>query len=271
MPFVVVVALIAGLADVVGGYLTVLRPLSPRSVDQLTALATGFLLGGAFFDLLPEAMEQEPAAPLYIALGYVILFVTGHLFARHSHGHVHEALGEHSSMNLNALDCHRNTPHPLVGKPHGPEPLISKSASLAALVGLLLHTFFDGAAIAAAFRHSGKLGILVLIAVFLHKLPEGFSLSAIMLAAARGRLLAFWSAVALGLSTVIGALAVLYLKAPSATAVFLSLATGSFLYLGASDMIPVTTAKSRENMFLVILGGTLVYILTVILHDFGLE
>lgn len=268
LALVLVVAVIAGLADVVGGYLTVLRPLSPVSVDRVVAIGAGFLLGGAFFNLLPEAVAREPRAPLYIALGYGVLFVVGHLFARHSHGHEHEEI---LPFNRNALAQHRQTPHPLVGRPHGPEPRISGAGSMAALLGLLLHAFFDGAAIAAAFRGRHELGVVVSLAVFLHKLPEGFSLSAVMLAAARGRLLAFLAAVALAMSTVAGALTVSYAGAPYTTGVFLALATGSFLYIGASDMVPVTTAKSKGNILLVLLGGALVYILIAGLHAVGVE
>ncbi len=115
------------------------------------------------------------------------------------------------------------------------------------------------------------MGLLVFLAVFLHKLPEGFSMSAIMVSAARGRLTAFLAAVSLACSTLAGAIWVITATERSATGMFLALATGSFLYIGASDMIPATASKDRVNILLVILGGALVYLLSGGMHAVGVE
>jgi len=53
--------------------------------------------------------------------------------------------------------------------------------------GLLIHTFFDGIAIASGFLVSPALGWIIFIAVFLHKIPEGFTVSSVMLASGRSR------------------------------------------------------------------------------------
>ncbi len=272
MSYVVAVALAAGGADILGGYIMLRRPLSQRVIDQLLAIAAGFLLGGALFNLLPEAMELEPRAPLYIALGYGALFVIGHLFAHHSHGReLHETHVERLSWKRRELMHHRKSLHPLVGEPHGPEPRITEGASWAALLGLSLHTFLDGAAIGAAFASSRDMGLLVFLAVVLHKLPEGFSVTAIMLAAGRSRLAAFLATLALASATIAGALSGLCMGSPGATGVFLALATGSFLYIGATDLIPVTTAKGKGHIALVFVGAALVYVMTTASHTLGFE
>ena len=66
----------------------------------------------------------------------------------------------------------------------------ARAAGDSALLGLTLHTFFDGVAIASGFLVSGRLGILLFLAVLLHKLPEGVTIASVMVAggarAARG-------------------------------------------------------------------------------------
>ena len=64
---------------------------------------------------------------------------------------------------------------------------VSEAVSVAALVGLLLHTFVDGVAVASGLDVGGAVGALVFIAVILHKVPEGLAISSLFLAAGQGR------------------------------------------------------------------------------------
>ena len=143
-----------------------------------------------------------------------------------------------------------------------PEAPISNAASLAALAGLLIHTFFDGVAIAAGFELRESVGILMFLAVLLHKIPEGLSLSTIMIAAGRGKRFAFASVLAIAGSTVLGALTTFALGEldPSTAHAALALATGTLLYIAASDLIPATNpAKSRWSILFVLLGVALYF------------
>ena len=84
-------------------------------------------------------------------------------------------------------------------------------ASSAALLGLGIHTFFDGVAIASGLLVSTWLGGIIFIAIFLHKLPEGFTVASLMLASGRSRKAAFVSACILGAAC----MAVLGLRVPT--------------------------------------------------------
>ncbi len=81
---------------------------------------------------------------------------------------------------------------------------VSNVVSVSALVGLLLHTFVDGVAIASAFGVSSSLGVLVFVAILLHKFPEGLAISSLFLAAGAGRARALYAAAALGAATIAG-------------------------------------------------------------------
>src|SRR5207248_8995876 len=81
---------------------------------------------------------------------------------------------------------------------------VNRVAGTPALVGLLLHTFFDGVAIASAFLVRPALGVMVFIAIFLHKLPEGVTVSSLMLAGGRSGGQAIMAAAMLGGATLAG-------------------------------------------------------------------
>src|ERR1700719_4490622 len=55
------------------------------------------------------------------------------------------------------------------------------------LFGLGIHTFFDGVAIAAGFLVLTWLGTVIFVAIFLHKLPEGFTIASVVLASGQSR------------------------------------------------------------------------------------
>ena len=59
---------------------------------------------------------------------------------------------------------------------------MNPAVGFSALVGLSIHTFFDGVSIASGFLVSVPLGFLIFCAVVLHKMPEGVTVASIALA-----------------------------------------------------------------------------------------
>lgn len=200
-------ALIAALANVAGAAaVTARQRWSMPALEVLIALSAGFMVSVAVLDLIPEALQQHGrAGALIILLGYLLVHLTQHTFAKHFH------FGE---------EVHR----------------VTKIVSTSALVGLLLHTFVDGVAIASSFEARPALGVLVFAAILLHKLPEGLAISSLFLAAGstRGRALA--AGTALGIATVVGAVATEYVGVLARYG--LALAAGVALYVGASNLVP---------------------------------
>ncbi len=277
-------ALVAGLADILGGLLISGRTrLSGRTLTYLLGLGGGFMLAAAILGRLPEAMGATPAAPVLVVVGYLLIFVCENLFSTHAHGdepeHAHELGGEGSQQQCSGGGADHSGgehAHALVGGDMicEPETPISNAASLAALAGLLIHTFFDGVAIAAGFELREAVGILMFLAVLLHKIPEGLSLSSIMIAARRGRRSAFLSVVAIAVSTVLGALTTFALGEmdPATAHAALALATGTLIYIAASDLIPATNpAKSRWAILFVLAGVGFYYVSVQALRALGLE
>lgn len=219
---------LAALANVAGAAAIAARERwSHTAISTMIAFSGGFMIAVAVVDMLPEALRSGGEAAAWVALaGYLAVHLTQHTLVPHFH------FGE-------------ETHH------------ISRATSHSALVGLLLHLFVDGVAIASAFATGGTIGVLVVIAIVLHKLPEGSTISSLMLAAGytRGRALA--GAAAMSLATVVGAL-VTELVA-SLAAYGLALSAGVTLYVAASNLVPEFQQKRGWRLPLAFFGGCVVF------------
>jgi ZIP family zinc transporter/zinc and cadmium transporter len=199
------------------------------ALDKLIALSAGFMISVALLDLIPESIAQHGTrAGLIILIGYVLVHLTQHTLAPHFH------FGE---------EVHQ----------------ISRAVSVAALIGLLLHTFVDGVAIASGFEVRQSLGMLVFLAILLHKLPEGLAISSMFLAAGASRGRALAAGGALGLATILGGLFTEYFEPLRSYG--LPLAAGVALYVGASNLVPEFQGKKGWGLPFSFFLGCALYVL----------
>ena len=226
-----VFALVAAAANVAGG-LAVTRSARRglKVIELFVAFGAGYMLAVAFAEVLPEAFAMGGSrAAFYVLLGYLLVHLSQHTLTPHFH------FGE---------ETHR----------------VSHSAGVSALVGLLLHTFFDGVAIASGFAVSTELGLLLFIAIFLHKLPEGVTISSIQIAGGTAPRRALASAGLLGVATVIGVLATDYVAFLAEHG--LALSAGVTIYVGASNLVPEFQGKPGWKLPFVFFVGSGVFFLT---------
>jgi len=203
---------IAASANVVGAAAVVSHSRwSVRALENMVALSAGFMVSVALLDLAPDAIKtQGESAGLVILIGYLLVHFTQHTLAPHFH------FGE---------EVHH----------------VTKMVSFSALAGLMLHTFVDGVAIASGFGVSSALGVLVFLAILLHKLPEGLAISSLFLASGESRGAALAASGALAISSLLGAL--LTQAVPLLSEYGLPLAAGVTLYVGASNLVPEIQGK----------------------------
>lgn len=221
-------AIAAAAANLVGALAVTSRTRwSVRALDGMLAFAAGFMISVGLLDLLPEALLQGGESAAIVALGaYVAVHLTQHVIGTHFH------FGE-------------ETHH------------VSEAVSLAALVGLLLHTFVDGVAVASGFDVGGAVGALVFIAVILHKVPEGLAISSLFLAAGQGRRRALLAAAALGVATIAGV--ALTSRIAALRDHGLALSAGVTLYVGMSNLVPEFRARGGWRLSVAFLAGSGVY------------
>ena len=170
---------------------------------------------------------------------------------------------------------HTVAPHFHLGEEVHAEELISNKSAYSAVGGLLVHTFFDGVSIAAASQIDIRAGLLVFIAVLIHKFPEGFTIGSVILAAGKGRKEAVSATALIGLMTVIGV--VLYYIVGSnlgfTVGYALPIASGVTLYVAASDLIPEVNHHGgrRPLVSLSIFAGVALFFLIHSLLENSLE
>ena len=224
--------LVAGLADYLGGFLLVRRSPSARALRYFVALGAGFMLAAAVLEMVPEGLNLNPRwAPLLMLIGYCGVHLLEHTLVPHFH------FGE---------ETHHHE-------------FLSARTSYSVLLGLATHTFFDGVAIGSGFVLSHWLGLVLFLAVFLHKIPEGFTIASVMLAGGRGRGVALNSALFLGAMTVLGVL-VINLQ-PSWVRAGLPLSAGVTIYVAATDLVPEVNREPGIRMALVFFAGVVVFFL----------
>jgi zinc transporter ZupT len=150
-------------------------------------------------------------------------------------------------------------PHFHFGEEVHHEALLRPSAGYLAVLGLGVHTLFDGVAIAAGFMVAPSLGVLLFFAVLVHKLPEGFTVASLMLASGHSQGRALLAAGLLGVLTILGALATA-LVAQHHVAYALALSAGVTLYVAASDLIPEVNREGGPKLGWTVFGGLVLFV-----------
>ena len=222
----ILLGLSAAGANVFGGAIIVQRHWDRSYLRYFVALGAGFMLATAIVEVIPESLNLGGKSAAYLVLiGYLII----HFFE------------------------HTVTPHFHFGEETHSDEFVHTHKSYSVLIGLLIHTFFDGIAIASGFIVSNWLGWIVFLAVFLHKIPEGFTVASVMLASGQSRRNAWAASMLLGAATVAGVLTMAVFR--HQVTYGLPLSAGVTIYVAASDLIPEVNREPGVRMALVVFLG----------------
>jgi len=229
-------ALIAALGNVVGALAVTRRAARELAlIEHFVAFGAGFMLAVALVEVLPEAFARSgSAAPALVLAGYLAVHFTQHTLTPHFH------FGEETHA-------------------------VNRVAGTSALVGLLLHTFFDGVAIASAFLVRPALGLMVFIAIFLHKLPEGVTVSSLMMAGGRSGGQAVGAAAMLGVATLAGV--ALTDRISFLVHHGLALSAGVTIYVAASNLVPEFQGKRGWKLPAAFFAGAATFYVTKAILD----
>lgn len=221
MVSVTVLSTMAALAAIAGGFSTLVA--DRERMADLAALASGLMVGGAVGSMLPHLMH-EAQGPLAALAGFgAMLLLRGAMSSAREAGWGGAAAGT---------------------------------------AGLALHSLADGAAMGLALQADAGVGLVTFLGVALHKVPEGFTAAALSAGATGSRLAGLLGSGLVALATLAGALLpVLWARlAGPVQPVLLGLAAGSYLYMGAAEMLP--TAVRRGRAWYAIAGILLIAFLT---------
>jgi zinc and cadmium transporter len=218
---ILIASLVGSIFALVGGVVLLAKEKLARRLSLiLVSFAIGALLGAAFFDLLPEALEEAADGKsvfVFAVLGILLLFIF-EKFLRWYHCHDTETCDVHTFSG-------------------------------AVLFGDTIHNFIDGIIIALAFSLGTPVGIATTVAVFFHEVPQEIGDFGVLLHAGYSKAKVLLYNVLTALATPVGAIAG-YLALPFISNFIPALtafAGGVFIYIAMSDLVPEIHSKSRPN------------------------
>lgn len=202
------------------------------------AFAAGGLIGGAFLDIIPEAMEYVKDTNqlfLYVVLGYMLFFILEkYLHWRHCHD---SECKIHLFTYLN-------------------------------IIGDGVHNFTDGLIIGVTFLVNIKVGIATTLAIIFHEIPHELGNFMVLVYGGFTKIKAiffnFLSALfAIG-GTIVGYYFAFNIKGFSN--LLLPIAAGGFIYIASCDLVPeLQKEEDRQRSLLIMmffsLGVLLMYFL----------
>ena len=214
--------------------------LSKRQVLYLVSFSVGGLLGGAFFHLVPEAIEINDEV-LRVSTWLLVGVFTSYIL----------------EMVLKWRHCHIPTSD---DHPH--------SFAYINLIGDGIHNMIDGIIIGGAYLTSMSLGVATTIAVCLHEIPQEIGDFGVLLYAGMTRRRALLLNLASALTAVMGVVVALTLSAyvENLVSLLLPFAAGNFIYIAGSDLVPELQDEKRLSssliqLALMVLGLALLYLL----------
>lgn len=198
-------------ATFIGGWAPQARAfLSRAGLWRMFALRAGILIGVTFTEILPEAWHTHSTAAGWGALGAFTLFLVMESFA----------MVDSCPEYLEECDVH--------------------ALGWMALAALVSHSFIDGFNLGVSFEAGATAGTAVGLALTIHKLADGFTLTTLFQQAAYTPRQSAWGLFLVALATPVGALvsaAGVPSLDPRVSAGVLGFAGGSFLYIASADLL----------------------------------
>jgi len=241
--WILLATVIMGLLSLVGIITFILKK---DFVDRILILLVGFsagaLIGGAFINILPEAISEFPSpyTSFYILIGFVCFFVLErYLHWRHCHD---DTCKVHAFTYLN-------------------------------LVGDGLHNFIDGLVIAVAFLANPGLGLMTTLAIVCHEIPHELGNFCVLVYGGFSRKKALIMNFIFSLTAIAGGLIGYFMGGliHNLPVFLLPFTAGGFIYVAASDLIPEIhnqpdIRRANWSFLTFMLGIGIIWLGSVLLH-----
>jgi zinc and cadmium transporter len=224
---VIVASLFGSLFSLIGGVVLLSKRISIIHIQRVAIpFAAGALFAAAFIDLLPEALDSDvPTLTIMIVtlVGLIGFFMLERFLGWFHHHHEHH-------------DTH--------------EQVHSKTTRWLLVVGDVLHNSIDGMVIGAAFLANPAVGLVTTVAIAAHEVPKEIGNFGALLALGMRRRNVLLANLFAAFVTVVFSLLVYGFGSGirDLEPILLALATGMFIYIAASDLIPTIHEEKSSRV-----------------------
>ncbi len=214
---------------VIGSLISFSLSSARKYLHFLLSFSAGLMLGATIIHLIPESFELiGKESSIWVLAGFVFLYLIEKFVTVHI---------------CETLECEAHT------------------LGIAAVVGISLHSFTDGIALGSGLIVS-RIGLIIFLTIFFHKLPEAFALTAILVHEKHNRLRLLLFNILLIAMVPLGALLMHGFAGPNNlrfAGVALAFSAGTFLHISLSDLLPHVHehAERQFPIFLAFLVGLL--------------
>ncbi|MDR1954844.1 MAG: ZIP family metal transporter [Candidatus Methanoplasma sp.] len=228
--FVICTALIL-IVSFLAAYAPMAFGTTDKQIHLMIAFSAGVFLGILFLILLPEALPESEGGGfgemdvMYLVLaGFLIMFIVDFLFK------------QYKKSECDCKECLDHHSHEIT--------------SVSAFIGLSIHAFFDGLAVAAGFLVGETVGFMMLVAICVHKAVEVFSLSSTFLLAGNKKRSSIYLIVFCLITPVAAVISYFILGKVEndITGLAFAFSAGVFMFVTMLHMIPEAFHRKSINM-----------------------
>ncbi len=232
------IVILAVLGPVIGSAIGVLKMPTFGYICNMLCFAAGVMLAISFLELIPESMAiSSPWISVSgVVVGALVMYGLDKMIP-----HIHPRLcAQEQGCNL-------------------------ERTSVYLILGMFLHNFPEGMAIAIGSVTETNVSITIALAIAIHNIPEGICTSAPYYRSTGRRLQAFLLSAATAIPILIGYVVARYIFQQVSTQVIgllISSTAGLMIYITADELIPYSCAgTNHQTIFCLILGVVFVMLL----------
>jgi len=237
---IILLSFLAGVVGMgLGGVITaIFGTRTEKMISIFLSLAGGVMTSIVLLELIPEAVEYSSigVAVVGLVLGALMVMVLNNIMDRVSKTHK-------SKLHETYTDFF-----------HSAEVVDRKKSmfrsGIIMLFAIALHNIPEGLAMGAAGYHDAALGLTIAIMIGLHNVPEGMAVSAPLISGGLSKFKAIALVALIGATTVIGAVAGVFIGGISYTALALSfaMAGGAMLYVVFGEILPQSIVTTKDRL-----------------------